>query len=281
MIQVKCIQKIRNKHNKIVGYTIATDDNTSILDVKAESLKQAIKNNKICVTNLTLTNDGRLVDASDKSRQATLDAKALINKAATMGFVPNKYKSACGHEYYVLENADIKTVWLVIPDNVTVIDDCKGFLFKPFDDFYFNTITCDTLKVIGGSGLITTKCLFMNCNAKHLDLSRFDTINVVDMSWTFAKCRCNTIDFSGYKTHKAENMNAMFYECRAGSLDLRSFNTSNVKDMTLMFAHCQAKYIDLSSFDISNVHYTRDIFHLCMAKISITSKKLAELYNNK
>lgn len=78
-----------------------------------------------------------------------------------------------------------------------------------------------------------------------------------------------------------ESTREMFKECKAKSLDLSNFDTSNVTDMYFMFYRCQAKSLDLSSFDISNVHYTRDIFHLCMAKISITSKKLAELYNNK
>ena len=289
MIQAKCIEKIRDKNNHIIGYKLVDKSNNEVL-VKAEKLKEVIREKQVDVINLTLTYDNRLIDKKQvtpskpmtkQSNTKNVNVEAILNKVKATGCNIKSFNTACGHEFYVLENVDIKTVWLVIPDNVTVMDDCKEFLFKPFDDFYFNTITCDTLKVIGGSGLITTKCLFMNCNAKHLDLSRFDTINVVDMSWTFAKCKCNTIDFSGYKTHKAENMEAMFYECETESLDLRSFDTSNVTDMCMMFEWCHAKYIDLSSFDISKVYHKRDIFSLCRAKISTTSKKLAMLYNNK
>ena len=70
MIQVKCIEKFRDKKSRIYGYRIQ-DINGQTQDVTPDDLKNAIKNGKIQVVNLTLTSDGRLIDSNKKQ---------LINK---------------------------------------------------------------------------------------------------------------------------------------------------------------------------------------------------------
>lgn len=68
--QAKYLTKIRDKHNKIVGYTIM-DKGSKTINIKADELKQLIKEGKVEVINLTLTSDNRLVDkaAPSKSKQ--------------------------------------------------------------------------------------------------------------------------------------------------------------------------------------------------------------------
>lgn len=68
MIQAKCIQKFRDRSNRIYGYRLQ-DINGSTQDVVPEQLKEAIKSGMIQVTNLVLTSDGRLVDGSVKQLQ--------------------------------------------------------------------------------------------------------------------------------------------------------------------------------------------------------------------
>ena len=58
--------------------------------------------------------------------------------------------------------------------------------------------------------------MFEACKAQSLDLSRFDTSQVTDMSY-------------------------MFYECDAGSIDISSFDTSSVTTMEEIFKDCKAK----------------------------------------
>jgi hypothetical protein len=69
VIQAKCIQKFRDKQNRIYGYRLV-DLNGHTQDVKPENLKAAIKNGEINVVNLTLTSDGRLMDTSEKQLQS-------------------------------------------------------------------------------------------------------------------------------------------------------------------------------------------------------------------
>ena len=79
-MKVKCIQKFRGKHNKIIGYRLV-DDKGNVKDVKAEKLKQVIAAGKLSVSNLTLTADGRLVTTSEKDTKSEAASKAKTVKS--------------------------------------------------------------------------------------------------------------------------------------------------------------------------------------------------------
>lgn len=80
MIHAKCIQKIRNKNNKIIGYTLI-DNVGKVQELDADRLKDWIVNGRILVTNLTLTSDGRLIDKSEKQpAQIKQKAVGIINQ---------------------------------------------------------------------------------------------------------------------------------------------------------------------------------------------------------
>lgn len=61
MITAICVHKFRDKNNVIFGYRLQ-DASGMTTDVKADALKQAIRNKQLEVTNLTLTSSGRLVN---------------------------------------------------------------------------------------------------------------------------------------------------------------------------------------------------------------------------
>ena len=65
MIQAKCIEKFRNSGGIIIGYRLIDLAGQS-LDIESEDLKRAIYNKYITVINLTLTSNGKLVDASEE-----------------------------------------------------------------------------------------------------------------------------------------------------------------------------------------------------------------------
>ena len=61
MIQATCIEKNRDSNNKIVSYKIKSKSG-DIKTIPTNDLKNAIKNNKITINNLTLTSDNRLLE---------------------------------------------------------------------------------------------------------------------------------------------------------------------------------------------------------------------------
>lgn len=74
MIRVKCIHKFKSASGRIQGYKLI-DQNGVIKNLTSEELKQAIKNNKITVTNLKLTTDDRLIDIKEPSSQNKIKAQ--------------------------------------------------------------------------------------------------------------------------------------------------------------------------------------------------------------
>lgn len=76
MLIVKCIEKLRDKHNVIYGYTIE-DLNGVRKNVQATALKNAIATKQVDCLNLTLTSDGKLID-SNRKLVGTVDNQSRI-----------------------------------------------------------------------------------------------------------------------------------------------------------------------------------------------------------
>ena len=108
---------------------------------------------------------------------------------------------------------------------------------------------------------------------ENIDVSKFDTSNVVNMSQMFSNCTCLTnLDLSHFNTSKVTDMSAMFNSCEyLSELNISSFDTSNVKKMDNMFCHCHAlKTLDLSSFVPEKVENMKSMFFCCATLESIT-----------
>lgn len=77
MLVVEQIKKFRDNNDNIIGYRLRDfTPNGTTQDVKADILKQKIKEGKVIVTNLTLTSDNRLIDkAAEKLESKQLGPK--------------------------------------------------------------------------------------------------------------------------------------------------------------------------------------------------------------
>ena len=116
---------------------------------------------------------------------------------------------------------------------------------------------------------IFSKCEFL----VKVDLSNFNTSNVVNMSFMFSECN-ELKEIKGINkliTNNVINMSAMFKGCsKLEVLDLSTFNTSNVENMSIMFGTCNnLKYLNISNFNTFNVNDMSFMFNEC--------KKLKEI----
>ena len=105
-----------------------------------------------------------------------------------------------------------------------------------------------------------------------LDLSKFNTEKVTDMSGMFYGCqKLSSLDLSKFNTEKVEGMTSMFEECKnLSSLDLSKFNTEKVTDMGNMFNGCSAlTSLDLSNFNTEKVKSMMGMFFSCSALTSL------------
>jgi len=122
---------------------------------------------------------------------------------------------------------------------------------------------------------IATTCnsMFQGCSQiTEIDLSYFDSSNLIDMNNMFDGCSSlKSIKFGNFKTSKIIYMQFIFQNCRAlETLDLSSFDTSKVEDFHYMFYGCSSlKYLDLSNFDTSSCRCIRNMFTRCSSLTSI------------
>ena len=114
-----------------------------------------------------------------------------------------------------------------------------------------------------------TDCSFMFTNCKfitHIDLSNFDTKNVVNMKRMFYDCdNLESINLTNFNTRYVTNMECMFGNCkRLREVDLSLFDTKNVGNMKNMFNNCKAlTSLDFSNFNTEKVFNMQNMFYGC------------------
>ena len=122
--------------------------------------------------------------------------------------------------------------------------------------------------------------MFYQCDKIiEINLSKFNTSQVTDMSNMFAWCGLlSSLDISNIDTSKVINMGYIFYRCTdLNSLNLSNFNTLKVNNSALMFAEIEFIYLNLSSFDMINI---RDINRMFYGSIEYLNFKIAKIYIN-
>lgn len=136
-----------------------------------------------------------------------------------------------------------------------------------------NSTTMDnptgTLHVSPTIPINATSCkkMFYGCKSlENIDLSRFDTRNIVDMCCMFTDCKnLRLLDLSGFSTGSVREMIHMFSRCsNLEQINLSGLDTNNVKYMGQMFYGCKSlKQLDLSSFNTEKVLYMGEMFSGC------------------
>lgn len=126
----------------------------------------------------------------------------------------------------------------------------------------------------------TCSFMFVDSNVHEIDLTEFDTTNVVNMDYMFLKADlgdCLKVNSSTttqandadrniltFNTEGVTSMSGMFKDCKVKHLDLSSLRTHNVTDFSDMFYNCDS-LIDLNvdGFDTSNAEDFNGMFHGC------------------
>ena len=101
--------------------------------------------------------------------------------------------------------------------------------------------------------------MFGKLNLNALNLSNFDTSNVIDMSFMFINSKISNLNVSSFNTSKVTNMRCMFCSFKSATLDVSNFDTSKVTNMSDMFSSSTLNTIYVSNkFDTSSVINTTD-----------------------
>ena len=272
MIIIKCINKIKNKHNVITHYQIQ-DTQGNIKIVTAQQLKTAIMNEQVECVNLQLTSDNKLIDnklsikpSKDKKKQNSKnsDIDRLLIKIQALNssvriidkdIIEFTYKDAI---YRVVNKAIYLKQVLMKNGTFEIPSFVSGLWGTEKTTRYVSPFNwCERLKVINHTNITSMKQFFSGCShLVELDLSDFDTSKVTDMSMMFNDCeRLLSLDLSNFNTSKVTTMEAMFCGCfEIREINISSFDTSNVNSMARMFGYTEKlERLDVSNFDTSKV----------------------------
>ena len=113
------------------------------------------------------------------------------------------------------------------------------------------------------SQVLTMNNMFKDCSSlENLDLNKFDTSSVINMSYMFSNSGVPSLDLRSFDTSSVINMQGMFYNTG----DLKkiifgdNFKTYSVKNMSYMFCSSKVEDLNLSKFDTSSVNNTAYMF---------------------
>lgn len=135
----------------------------------------------------------------------------------------------------------------------------------------------------------TCSFMFVDINVSEIDLTEFDTTNIVDMDYMFLEAdlgdcfslgsptnaQANTPDRNilTLNTEGVTSMSGMFKDCKVKHLDLNSLRTHNVTDFSDMFCSCN-DLIDLNvdGFDTSKAKDFHGMFQGCIKLTQLNVK---------
>lgn len=127
-----------------------------------------------------------------------------------------------------------------------------AFMFAQTGSYWSTPVTKVVLKHSQVNNMVGMFQREERAEESSLDLTNFNTSNVVNMSYMFMNFNSKTINVSSFDTSNVRNMNNMFDGCISlRSLDVSGFNTSRVINFEYMFNDCyRLEKLDLSNFVI-------------------------------
>lgn len=105
-----------------------------------------------------------------------------------------------------------------------------------------------------------------NQYVKELDLSRWDTTLITDVSAMFYSWKAlRSVNFDGWTMKNVRDANGMFENCDCLKyIDTSSWQMKSLQNAGFMFSYCTGlDALDTSSWDLSNIKWTRSMFQNC------------------
>ena len=298
------IQNITEKEN---SYLIITNENKNEIkktlnknleQVYKCSVKRGESEHKPQITSVVESNKADLFKLKDIPKSGKIDGTQIVRKE----FVKLvKYVPIVGNEYdkqiidedsfmasIALTGQTYLSTYVEVKDKDTVKLRCfihctnaNSIGKQPYYGLFQWSEATEIVIIRCGSKIENMINMFSYCSSlTELDLSKFNTQNVTDMSYMFYNCtNLTNIKFSdNFNTNTVKDMKCMFYYCTSlTNINLSNFNTTNVTDMSYMFGDCRSlKNLDLSKFNTDKVTDMYSMFSYCR---SLTNIKFSNNFN--
>ena len=189
----------------------------------------------------------------------------------TKGYINNNF-----HMVKMFAHSHIKLV--TFTDAKFGVDVNMRCMFKDsvIDKIDFSGIEVD--------GYLNAEAMFLSCSAILINWVNIRNIYFENTRVMFANAKVDShLDLSKFETSKVKDMSGMFLDCTAKSIDVSELKTQNVESMDGMFCGCKAYSLDLSNFNIDNVRgdKLKRMFWNFMGEIETDNPRIREVYRSK
>ena len=253
------------KGNKV---SYINSENNTKLEMTGNKLKYCVLlNSDGSVNSLVTSNNNYYIE---------YDGKSDINKYTKDDIkeVNDNIRMICSSTMAkIIKEPDIKegTYGGTLENNTKYENGLYTYTYHPWNGGFWDVTLTDKestdeintsfYNIIDGKYVKNATALFKNSQAKLIDVSDFNTVNITDMDSMFSNAAAVEIKGLEYlNTSKVTDMNSMFSgtfknnnDTQKAILDLSGFDTKNVKYMQNMFNGSQASSIVVSNFDTSKV----------------------------
>ena len=172
----------------------------------------------------------------------------------------NIFNKEINHPYYykVLDNIATESEIKELDSFVSVAAPKDKDELRKIIKFYSENYPEDSLnwldvsRITDMSNLFKGEFYYENRNKYNGDISKWDTSNVIDMSYMFAYSMFN--NFIGcWNVSNVTDMKGMFYCTEKFNQDISRWDVSNVTDMSYMFCDAERFNCHIDKWDVSSV----------------------------
>ncbi len=209
------------------------------------------------------TYDGNLIQGAEYvNGQYTYTYKPIKNSSCTLNWNGNSWVMECNKEYHDF-----------------------GWGVELTDKESTDAVTTKLCTSINDEPIISMRYMFQNSKASSIDLSSFDTSNVVDMYEMFmfnhnGANNFRKLDFSTFDTSKVINMAYMFQYIILDDIDLSFLDTSNVETIEGMFQHSIINKINMENLNLSKLKTMNSSFEYSISDfVNLNNIKIDNLEN--
>lgn len=232
---------------------------------------------------LTFCVDGIVYAVNTLSEEEREECKAKLNKHSGRTF--EWVVEHGGERHWVLYDT---TMYHKEHSTLTYIDSCTLAPTIPINatSCYEMFRGCEyvNLSAFNTENIIEMSYMFEHYKGETLDVSKFHTAKTVNMYGMFADCHnLQRLDVGNFNTENVVGMGEMFYNCQSLEfLNLESFCTEKVTDMSYMFWNCrQLVFVNLKSFNTAEVTQMNSMFENCckLCTLNLTSFQTGKVQN--
>ena len=247
--------------------------NSSIINSNSNNIKLKIINSSTSSQNLTLSVKGGYITntVNDIITPSTYSEITLADTSTNTYFCKTNDSLTQGSEYingqfiykYMQDGKFNSTS--TSRTNLWKNIDSDGWGVQLNDKSSTEAVTSKLCTYINNKATISISNMFTKSRSSSIDLTNFNTQNIIDMSFSFSHISGKITGLDNLNTKNVTNMTAMFNTCPATTLDLSSFDTSNVTNMEAMFnsaANLTTIYVS-NKFTTNNVTSSNSMFTRC------------------